>query len=85
MSIEAPWIELTAELPPLKTFVEVKGAYTPDGHGYPLSYRRKDRPDEAERPTAPGRNWRWESTEWRGTVGITHWRHPQKSQNQNGS
>ena len=77
-----PWIATRKMLPELGERVEVKGAHTPRGTGFPIAYRREDRtirharnvpfpPSQAEEKEVP---WRWESTQWRGTVGITHWR-----------
>lgn len=61
------WISCEERLPEMNERVEVKGADTPEGNGWPISYRRHAMLDW------PG-TWRWESTEWRGEVGVTHWR-----------
>lgn len=64
------WIPVEQELPPIGERVEVKGQHTPEGIWWPISYRR-----EAMRGLRSHKGtWTWESIEWRGTVGITHWR-----------
>lgn len=63
------WIDCDDELPPLGERVYVYGRYTPGGIPSPLAYRRAD-------STAP-LGWRWESAEWRGTVGVTAWWRPE--------
>lgn len=63
------WIDVNEALPEMGEKVRVHGEHTPDGVAKPLAYRRAD-------PQSPG-GWRWESSEWRGTVGIAWWWRPE--------
>jgi len=58
------WISCNDRLPEIGKRVEVKGEHTLGDCMPPISCRE-------ERHNFP---WRWESTEWRGQVAITHWR-----------
>lgn len=57
------FIEGTTRLPDIGQVVEVRGEYVAPGTGYPKSSLR----------VLPA-GVRWSSTEWRGMVGVTHWR-----------
>lgn len=70
---EPAWREVSAELPEIGERVEVRGKYTPDGMGWPIAYRRRKDIVGITDFNAPC-NFTWESAEWRGTVGVTHWR-----------
>lgn len=59
-----PWIAVTERLPEAGKMVRVFGEHTPEGHGFPKAYLRDAFNTD---------NVAWCSTEWRGTVGITHW------------
>lgn len=69
---EARWVPVEERLPEIGEKVEVKGRHTPDGIGWPISYRRAHH--YGTMAMAVLERWVWESTEWRGTVAITHWR-----------
>lgn len=64
MSVEPAgyWVSCDEALPLLGVRVRVHGQYTPAGSGNPVAYLRQYR-----------RTVRWESTQWRGTCGITFW------------
>lgn len=71
--IETPWKDAAVELPPIGERVEVRGKYTPEGYAWPIAYRRRKDIAGITDFNAPC-NFTWESTEWRGQTGITHWR-----------
>lgn len=63
------WVAVTTELPPLGVRVPVRGDYVREGTGHPIAYRR----EEPTYGVSNRRGWRWESTEWRGTVAVREW------------
>lgn len=71
---EARWVPVEERLPEIGEKVEVKGRHTPDGMGWPISYRSARQTFMSHHHGNLLQHWNWESTEWRGTVAITHWR-----------
>ncbi len=55
------WIRVNERLPEFNRKVHVKGLYTA-ANDYPAAYWRDSYGE-----------YHWESIEWRGCVGITHW------------
>ncbi len=61
------WVEVTDELPPVGVEVAVFGQYVNPQGPFPTAKRRDPGSEKA-------RLWgQWESAEWRGETGITHW------------
>ena len=59
------WIDVNEKLPPLNVTVYVRGMYTPEDVPFPKARLTNDWTRRSE--------FAWESNEWRGIVGITHW------------
>ena len=62
------WVEVEKRLPKVGEVVEVRGIYTAIDMQLPRARLLKD---GDRRRVFCGQ---WESCEWRGSVGITHWR-----------
>ena len=80
------WIDLSDSLPAIGRRVQVKGRHTAVyrclvGH-YPIASRRRASCLQFRQPVSSlTADWSWESSDWRGAVGITHWREMEQNEN----